>query len=73
MRLIMYMLAICFVSDVSLDIARYILDNNINDDEPWTNYDNVFTTFVFSLSTVLTFLLFFIVCMLGMIDIAKVE
>ena len=69
----MYMLAICFVSDVSLDISRLILDNDITNDEPWTNYDNVFTTFVFSLSTVLIFLLYFIVCMLGMIDIAKVE
>lgn len=67
------MLITVFITDFSLDIARFILDDDINDDEPWTNYGNPITAFLFDFSTTVVFLTFFLICTLGMIDIAKVE
>ena len=73
MKLILIMLMICFVSDIGLDLTRILMDDNINDGEPWKDFDNVFSATFFSISTVMIFLIYFTVCMLGMIDIAKVE
>lgn len=73
MKLILIMLMICFVSDIGLDLTRILTDDNINDGEPWKDFDNVFSATFFSISTVMIFLIYFTVCMLGMIDISKVE
>lgn len=35
MKLILFMLAIIFVSDVSLDITRLVIDSDVTDDKPW--------------------------------------
>lgn len=35
MKLIFIMLAICFVSDVCLDVFRIATDDDINDNKPW--------------------------------------
>ena len=35
MKLILFMLAIIFVADVSLDITRLVIDSDVTDDKPW--------------------------------------
>jgi hypothetical protein len=73
MKMIFSILTIIFFSDLGLVISRYILDDTPDDDLPWDDTESPVRYIFSTISGVLIFLLYFLVCMLGIVDLVKVE
>ena len=70
---IQYGLIVLMVSDTLLFVTRIATDPDIDDDEPYADLDSFWTTLFFCISSSVTYMEYFLICMLGIVDFAKKE
>ena len=68
------LLIVISISDTMLFITRRLDDDEINDhDHHLKDFESLLTAIPFCTSSILIFLVYFLVCMLGIINLVKTE